>query len=291
VPCGQGANNVIIYNSPAPDCAYYAYVYTYDMSRLPNPGSDNGVWGDVLNDFLSVSLNADGTLKQTAVTDDSTTQRVNVKRNGSAIGTRPTINFVPGTNATVSVTDNSANNRVDVTIDATLPSQVEPSAQAFGLTVHTLQPATAVSKFGISSGVCVFVLVQVPAATVSTLGTWLTNTGGTPTATCGMALYSEAGTLIDQTGDMTTLFSTTSGWISSGLSGGARSLAAGKYYIALLSNMSVAPQFAGVQAVTAIPPINGHYPSVYLTSQSSFPASFTPSTANLNSGAYYFTLS
>jgi hypothetical protein len=40
------------------------------MSRLPQPGSDSGTWGDVLNDFLLVSHNADGTLKD-AVTETS----------------------------------------------------------------------------------------------------------------------------------------------------------------------------------------------------------------------------
>lgn len=34
------------------------------VSRLPNPGSDDGTWGDILNDYLSVELNADGTLKR-----------------------------------------------------------------------------------------------------------------------------------------------------------------------------------------------------------------------------------
>lgn len=33
------------------------------MTRLPIPGSDNGTWGDVLNDFLKTSHNTDGTLK------------------------------------------------------------------------------------------------------------------------------------------------------------------------------------------------------------------------------------
>lgn len=33
------------------------------MSRLPNPGQDNGTWGNILNDFLSVEHNPDGTLK------------------------------------------------------------------------------------------------------------------------------------------------------------------------------------------------------------------------------------
>lgn len=35
------------------------------MPRLPVPGSDSGVWGTVLNDFLSVEHAADGTLKST----------------------------------------------------------------------------------------------------------------------------------------------------------------------------------------------------------------------------------
>ncbi len=33
------------------------------MSRLPNPGSDEGQWGEILNDYLSQSHNTDGTLK------------------------------------------------------------------------------------------------------------------------------------------------------------------------------------------------------------------------------------
>jgi hypothetical protein len=33
------------------------------MPRLPQPGTDKGIWGDILNDFLSQSLNVDGTLK------------------------------------------------------------------------------------------------------------------------------------------------------------------------------------------------------------------------------------
>lgn len=36
------------------------------MTRLPLPGGDDGTWGNVLNDFLSVEHNADGTLKKAA---------------------------------------------------------------------------------------------------------------------------------------------------------------------------------------------------------------------------------
>ena len=37
-------------------------------ARLPNPGSDNGTWGDILNGFLGVSHNGDGTLQVSAIT-------------------------------------------------------------------------------------------------------------------------------------------------------------------------------------------------------------------------------
>lgn len=38
------------------------------MARLPIPGGDEGAWGQVLNDFLSVSHNSDGTVTTSAVT-------------------------------------------------------------------------------------------------------------------------------------------------------------------------------------------------------------------------------
>lgn len=37
------------------------------MARLPEPGGDSGQWGDVLNDYLQVSHNPDGSLKNSSV--------------------------------------------------------------------------------------------------------------------------------------------------------------------------------------------------------------------------------
>lgn len=37
------------------------------MARLPTPGSDDGTWGDVLNDFLEVAHNPDGSLANSVV--------------------------------------------------------------------------------------------------------------------------------------------------------------------------------------------------------------------------------
>lgn len=38
------------------------------MSRLPNPGSDSGTWGNILNDFLAQVHKNDGSLKDDIVT-------------------------------------------------------------------------------------------------------------------------------------------------------------------------------------------------------------------------------
>lgn len=40
------------------------------MPRLPTPGLDSGVWGDILNEFLRVEHNDDGTLKTTFLPED-----------------------------------------------------------------------------------------------------------------------------------------------------------------------------------------------------------------------------
>lgn len=119
------------------------------MSRLPVPGSDSEIWGDLLNDFLSVEHNPNGTLKAggslaakvsstrlitagtgltgggdlsadrtLAVADDSTIQRVEVARSGTLQAARKRINFIPGTNVAITVTDDVVNNRVDVGVAA-----------------------------------------------------------------------------------------------------------------------------------------------------------------------------
>lgn len=124
------------------------------MSRLPTPGGDDNQWGVILNDFLSVELKGDGTLKirtdgtlsglgggvpasrqiiagtglsgggdlsadrTLAVSSDTTTQKIEVATGGTLQATRKRINFISGTNATVVAVDDSANNKVDVTVSA-----------------------------------------------------------------------------------------------------------------------------------------------------------------------------
>jgi len=119
------------------------------MARLPTPGGDNSVWGSILNDFLLVEHNSDGSLKlrddgtfalatrtiatgtglsgggdlstnrTLSVTSDSTTQRLEVATSGTVAGTRKRVNFIASSNVSLSANDDSANNKVDVTIAAT----------------------------------------------------------------------------------------------------------------------------------------------------------------------------
>lgn len=51
--------------------------------------------------------------------EDSVTQKVRISKNGALIGTRREINFVEGSNVTLTVNDNAGANRVDITISST----------------------------------------------------------------------------------------------------------------------------------------------------------------------------
>ncbi|MEM2567687.1 MAG: hypothetical protein QXH20_04350 [Candidatus Bathyarchaeia archaeon] len=74
-----------------------------------------------------------GNIDWTEVTNKPSAFPINVQKVGTTIGTRPTVNFIEGSNVTITVADNTANNRVDVTIAA---------AGAGGSSEHSLLSAT-----------------------------------------------------------------------------------------------------------------------------------------------------
>jgi len=59
-------------------------------SRLPQPGSDDGTWGNILNNFLTVEHNSDGTHKSNAIPDASAVTKGKIKLAGDLIGTADT---------------------------------------------------------------------------------------------------------------------------------------------------------------------------------------------------------
>ncbi len=69
--------------------------------RLPIPGSDDGSWGVILNDFLSVEHNTDGTLKQSGAISQATTLATNAltaanAANAISLQSRAISNAAPG---------------------------------------------------------------------------------------------------------------------------------------------------------------------------------------------------
>lgn len=124
--------------------------------------------------------------------------------------------------------------------------------------------------------------------TVSVLGIQVTTAGVTGSGVNALALYTEAGVLIDQTGDMTTAMGSVG--FAEGTMGASHTLTVGQnYYLCVLTHYSgTVPKFAatGTASSANIPLINGHYPAVFKTATATFPSSFTPSTYSLNSGHY-----
>ncbi|HSD56407.1 MAG TPA: glycosyl hydrolase family 28-related protein [Candidatus Saccharimonadales bacterium] len=59
------------------------------MSRLPTVGGDNGDWGTILNDFLGVEHNTDGTLKKAADIVTAQTTADNAQTTANAKYTKP----------------------------------------------------------------------------------------------------------------------------------------------------------------------------------------------------------
>jgi hypothetical protein len=83
------------------------------MSRLPNPGGDDGVWASVLNDYVSVEHAADGTHKNALkkngdivtgdlqfpstgflLSDGTTTWRLAISTTGHLTATRTSDNLI-----------------------------------------------------------------------------------------------------------------------------------------------------------------------------------------------------
>lgn len=87
------------------------------MARLPQPGSDKGTWGDILNDFLSQSLQTDGTLKDGAVGESKLATAVQTKLNTVA----PVTSVASKTGAVTLVKADVALGNVDNTSDANKP--------------------------------------------------------------------------------------------------------------------------------------------------------------------------
>lgn len=154
----------------------------------------------------------------------------------------------------------------------------------------TTPPETCSQKFSLANGLLAMVLIRaVSSATITKLGVWIGTAGVTGTGLCALALYTEAGALLSQTGDMAAAFA--SATYSEGTLAASQAVTAGtNYYVAMISTMSTAPLVLAANAANNIPVIRNHRGSITLSSQTSFPSSVTPSSLSLNSAAYFMTM-
>jgi hypothetical protein len=108
------------------------------MARLPQPGADSGVWGSVLNDFLGVEHNTDGTLKATGtlstkadkagakfsktltIIDPTASTIIAWQSTYDCKVTKVSAYRVGGTGATINASKNSTNNFLPVNLSVSV---------------------------------------------------------------------------------------------------------------------------------------------------------------------------
>ncbi len=271
------------------------------MTRLPVPGSDDGIWGDILNDFLRVEHNSDGSLKTSgslaskAPTSRNLTAGTGLTGGGDLSADRSfAVSFgttagtaAQGNDSRITGAEQTSNRGVTSGYAPLDASSKVPSANSlfgspsdpalFGLALWTTPMFMASLTYGPGAQTLVAVLTRSTAAvTLTKLGTWIITTGsGAGAGVNGIGLYSESGTRLAVTGDMTAAFQTT-GYVEGTLTSSTATTAETNYYLVFLNNFSTAPVLATNGSPGSYPTIRGHYPSVVAFSQASFPASFTP---------------
>lgn len=259
------------------------------MARLPIPGSDSDSWGDILNDFLTTSHNTDGSLKietdgtlsgkadDTAVVHDTGDESID------GIKTFTSSPIVPTPTTATQATNKSY-------VDGLAVSGGPSDPALFGLSLWTTPLYSATLSYGPSAQTFVGVLVRSSVnVTIAKLGTWVITAGsGAGAGVNGMALYSESGTRLAVTGDMTTALQGT-GYVEGTLTSSYAITADTNYYIYYLCNFSTAPVLATNGSPGTYPTIRGHIASPVLFSQTSFPASFTPGSATPANLPIFFT--
>lgn len=121
------------------------------MSRLPLVSGDNGTWGSILNDFLGVSLNSDGTIKTAAV---GSTQLASgaVTSTAIAAGTIAASNIASGT-----ITTTQLSTGVQTSLGLANTSVQQDSSQT--IQKMTVVTAATYAAIGTPSATTLYVIV------------------------------------------------------------------------------------------------------------------------------------
>ena len=234
------------------------------MARLPVPGGDDGQWGTVLNDYLSQSLDTDGTLKDDVVT-------ANTVANGA----------LPQAKITNLTTD--LGNKVDPSDTRLTPNQVGYyPPQGYGFFTATEVPSSCGNVSSASTDTVVIARIWIPAGNaIASASAYVSSAGSLAGGgTNGFAIYTDAGVLVAQTTSNNNLWSST-GWRTGTFATPIASQTTGRFvYVALLvvgysgapsliwNNPHISMVEAGISSTNRR--------SFYNGGPTSFPASFNP---------------
>lgn len=110
------------------------------MAQLPTPGQDDGIWGDMLNNFLLVEHNNDGTLKNVARPSDLSNAVTSVAgKTGTVTLTKTDVGLSNVTNdVQVKVSDIDTDAALAADSDTRVPSQRAVKAYVDQKTATTL---------------------------------------------------------------------------------------------------------------------------------------------------------
>lgn len=169
-------------------------------------------------------------------------------------------------------------------------AQLDDKAAPLGLKLAVLGPyETAGAPLGLSTGTLITCRVWVPSAmTLTTLGTWMRVAGITAAGVNGMAVYDAAGNLLGQTLDMSAEMALADQYVEKALTASVSLSANTSVHFAILTHFSGGNPSVSGKATTGanFVAINGIRPSVYLTGQTSFPATISYASATVNDAAY-----
>jgi len=127
------------------------------MTRLPIPGSDSNTWGVVLNDFLSVEHNNDGTLKTSgslaAKVDTTDTRLTNARTPLSHASSHATVGSDPISATSIGAVSSTGGGKETSALQTASTASTAINLSNGNVQMLTLAADTTISLSGATNGV------------------------------------------------------------------------------------------------------------------------------------------